>query len=339
MLAAAARRPNVLLLDAGEWRGQALPWMNDTDLRAPNLEKLGGEGLVFTRAYSCCPSLEPARAGIAWGRFPHAPETEAVSFGDALNSVGYRVERRGSGTAVDFLAANRNTPFFLWVILEASQAVQPYEPARLHLRQNVPSHVEASARKAMAERYGVYTALDETVGRLMQALERLEIAEDTIVVFTAACGEQLGSQALEGGDVPFEESLRIPLAIRYPRALSRPDATDRLASQVDIMPTVLALCGQPIPDSVQGRDLMGDRQESVYAEGKIGQKDEWRAIVQGADKLVFNTQAEVAHLYNLADDPFETTDLARDPAVELKRDELLAVARASMRRFADFRRR
>ena len=339
VLAAAERRPSILLLDAGQWRGQATPWAGDPDLVAPNLDKLGSAGVAFSRAYSCYPSAGPARTGLATGRFPHAVTSEDVRLGDTLKTAGYRVEQRGSGTAMEFLEANREAPFFMTVTLDPPRSVKPYDPARLHPRGNVPSNGETGARKEMAERYGVYTALDDIAGRLMGALDRLGIANDTIVVFTAACGEQLGSQGLEGGDVPFEESVRIPLAIRYRRALPQPEITDRLASLVDIVPTLLALCGEPIPESVQGSDLRGERRESVYAEGKIGQKDEWRMVVQGSDKLVFDAQTEATQLYNLVDDPYELTNLAHDSAMQLKRDELLAVARASMGRFADFRRR
>ena len=80
----------------------------------------------------------------------------------------------------------------------------------------------------------------------------------------------------------------MPLAIRHPRA--QPFASDVLASQVDILPTLLALCGEPAFEGLQGRDLSllllgqkADRPESVFAEGKIGQKEEWRMLVLASD--------------------------------------------------------
>lgn len=83
----------------------------------------------------------------------------------------------------------------------------------------------------------------------------------------------------------------------------------------------------------------GDRPESVFAEGKIGERNEWRMLVLGFDKLVVDRGGEPAHLFNLASDPYELNDLAREPGAKLKRDELTAVMRATRSRLLDFRRR
>src|SRR5260370_17808754 len=110
--------------------------------------------------------------------------------------------------------------------------------------------------------------------------------------------------------------MRIPLVIRYPRAIRNATSNDTLVSQVDLMPTLLKFCGVPIPETVQGRDLSGlllgqsaERPDAIYAEGRQGQKDEWRLLVEGYDKLVTDLEGNVTHLYNLADDPYEMTNL------------------------------
>jgi choline-sulfatase len=214
----------------------------------------------------------------------------------------------------------------------------------LHLRDNVPSESTAHAREALAARYGLYATLDEQFGNVLATLDRLKLAQNTVVVFTSDRGEQAGSHGLDGDDVWFEESVRVPLAIRHPRA--QPFASDVLASQVDILPTLLALCGEPAFEGLQGRDLSllllgqkADRPESVFAEGKIGQKDEWRMLVLASDKIVVDVNGEVTHLYNLADDPYELTNLAHEPSARLKRDQLLAILRLSRQKLLDFKRR
>jgi arylsulfatase A-like enzyme len=134
----------------------------------------------------------------------------------------------------------------------------------------------------------------------------------------------------------------MPLAIRYPRVLTGASQNDMLVSQVDIMPTLLKWCGAAIPESVQGRDLSallasrpGERPDAVYAEGRLGHKDEWRMLVRGYDKLVVDMEGTVTHLFNLADDPYELTNLANVSAQQLKRDSLLAIERQWMKQLGD----
>jgi arylsulfatase A-like enzyme len=353
-LVAADRKPNVLLLLASGWRAQATPWAGDPDLAAPNLEKFGQQGVVFDRAYSCYPRSSPARAALATGRYPHTTgvigendrlPADEVTLDAALKSDNYAVGRVPPAGAAVFLGSHKSGPFFLTVPLESTPAAQPLDAAQLHPRENVPSNDELDARKELAARYANYAALDSSVGQIMASVDTLGLAGNTIVVFTSDHGEQMGSQGLDGDDVPFEESVRIPLAIRYPDVLPSGTKSELLVSQVDLMPTLLAWCGAPAPEGIQGHDLSGpisghgERPESVFAEGKIGDKDEWRMLVLGSDKLVVNSQTEITHLYNLADDPYELTNLAHEPGVRLQRDGLLAALRASERKLADFKRR
>ena len=342
---AASRAPNVVLIVAPGWRGVATPWAanaqaGDPDLRAPNLTKFAQEAVVFPRAYACDPAAAPARSGILTGRYPHDTLGQPVPLGAALKSEGYRI--MNDPTALD---KTGDPPFFLHVALSAPPSAKPADPAKMHLRENVPAGREEETRIELAQRYGIYASLDEQLGSLLAKLAALGHGENTIVVFISDRGEQIGSHGLDGDGAPFEESVRIALAIRFPRAL-HPDASDILVSQVDILPTILGLCGASPLDDVQGRDLSplltganGDRPESLFVEGNLRQKDEWRMILLGTDKLVVDADGSVTKLYNLASDPYELTNLAHDPAAELKRDTLLANLRAARSRLLDFRRR
>ncbi len=336
-LVAADRKPNVALIVAPGWRGQATPWANDPDLHAPNLAKFAEEALVFPHAYCADPQSGPARAAIVTGRYPHLNgairdgvplRTEEVTLEAVLRAGGYH--------------ASPSEPFFLETTLRAPLEWKAADASKLHLRDNVPLEGAETARESLAKTYGLYSILDEQLGKTLAALDH---PENTIVVFTSDCGAEIGSHGIEGNGVPFEESVRIPLAIRYPHVFT-PGVSELLISQVDLMPTLLGLCGEPAFEGIQGRDLSplltgqkGDRPESIYAEGKIGERDEWRMLVQGLDKLVINESGEVAQLYNLANDPYELTNLAHDSGVQLKRDQLLATLRASRQRLLDFKRR
>jgi arylsulfatase A-like enzyme len=349
-LLAAESKLNVVLMVARGWRGVATPWMGDADLKAPNLENFAKSAVVFPRAYACDPSTEPARSGILTGRYPHANgvtrdgaplRTEEVTLDSILKVAGYAV-----GDRLEWLETKPAGPFFLNLRFDPPRFSEAAADAsKLHVRDNVPSGEDAKAREELAQRYGIYAALDQQLGGVMAALEKKSLIESTMVVFTSDRGEQIGSQGIHGDDeVWFEESVRVPMAIRHPRAQAF--ASDVLVSQVDIVPTVLALCGEPGFEGLQGRDLSGlilgqkvGRPESVFAEGKIGQKDEWRMLVQGSDKIVVDVNGAVTHLYNLGDDRFELTNLAGEKPAQLKRDELLASMRVTRQRLLDFRRR
>jgi arylsulfatase A-like enzyme len=351
-LSAADIRLNVALIVAPGWRGAATPWNSngtgDADFKAPNLEQFGKSAVVFPRAYACDPQTDPGRAGILTGRYPHANgvtrdgaplRTEEVTLDSVLKVAGYV-----AGDSVEWLDSKPDGPFFLNLTLKAPRVTQPADAAKLHVRDNVPAGADASVREELAKQYGVYAALDEQLGAVLAALDRKKLAQNTVVVFTSDCGEQIGSHGVEGNGAWFEESVRVPLAIRHPRAQAF--ASDVPASQVDIVPTLLALCGEPAFDGLQGRNLStillgqkGDRPESVFAEGKLGEKDEWRMLVLGSDKIVVDANGDVTHLYNLADDAYEMTNLAQEPSVKLKRDQLLAIMRATRQRLLDFRRR
>ena len=253
--------------------------------------------------------------------------------------------------AGEFMEQNRQYPFLLFLSWGPPRpprnppagTAQLYAPDRIQLRANVPSEIEARVRNEYADYYAMCTALDENLGRILNLLDRSDLAGDTIVVFTSDHGDMLGSHGLEDKSAPYEEAARIPLLIRYPRLLKPgTQRDDLLVSNVDLMPTLLALCGAAIPDSMQGKDLSaaivkaeGGGRESIFAEGKLGSADEWRMVVRGLDKLVVDGRLEVTHLYNLGQDPLEMENLAREPSQELKRDELKALLKEWMRRTED----
>ena len=64
-------------------------------------------------------------------------------------------------------------------------------------------------------------SLDDEFGRILEALEKAGVADDTIVVFSSDHGDMIGCQGLKAKRWPYEESARVPFLIRYPRAISR----------------------------------------------------------------------------------------------------------------------
>jgi arylsulfatase A-like enzyme len=130
-----------------------------------------------------------------------------------------------------------------------------YDASRLALRPNVPREFEAVARRIAAGYYAHCSVLDACVGDLMKTIEELGIADDTIFVFTSDHGDMLGSRGETHKQRPWDESIRVPFLLRYPRRFGRRAHTcETMLNSIDIMPTLLGLCGASIPSTVEGRD-------------------------------------------------------------------------------------
>ena len=132
---------------------------------------------------------------------------------------------------------------------------EQFDPARIALRPNVPESHAERARRDLTGYYSHTAALDEELGRLLRTLEECGLAEDTLVVFTSDHGDHLGSHGLEGKQTPWDESILVPFLVRYPRLLGRDHRdVDVPFATPDVMPTLLGLCGVPVPESVEGID-------------------------------------------------------------------------------------
>ena len=109
-------------------------------------------------------------------------------------------------------------------------------------------------REAIAATYGAIEMIDDGVGRIVDAIDRLGQLDDTIVVFTADHGDMMGDHGLMlKGFMPFRGTLQVPLVIADPR---RPAGRAHgLASSIDLAPTLLDLCGIAGHDGIQGSSL------------------------------------------------------------------------------------
>ncbi len=296
----------------------------------------------------------PRRRGFDyWAAFNRGHNYySSTYFGDSeqpLQKGGFEPDYQ-TDLAIDFIGRHKDRPFCLflsWGPPHTPRKPPPrhqtrYAPGQFRLRANVPAEYAAQARRGMAGYYGLCTALDDNVGRLLEALQETGTAEDTLLVFTADHGDMLGSHGLEYKGVPFEESTRVPLLMRYPRRIAAGRSSNLLVSNVDLAPTLLSICGAPQMEGSQGRDLsqqvltgQGDRPELIYTYGRLGSAEEWRMIVRGYDKLVVDKEMKPVHLYNLSQDPHEMHNLAADPGYRRKRDEMHAVLSDWRRRIGD----
>ena len=324
-----ARRPNVVILLADQWRGQALGCAGDPNARTPRLDRLASQGVMLATAVSNCPVCSPFRASLMTGRYPLSHgvfvndvclNREAVSLAQAFGKAGYRTgyigkwhldghgrssfipqERRQgfefwranecthdynhslyyadldekhywkgydveaqTDEALGFIRAQRQKPFLL--VLSWGPPHNPYETAperfrglfrtaNIQLRPNVPPEARATALRDLSGYYAHCAALDECAGRIMATLKEGGLDENTILVMTSGHGDMLGSHAEIRKQRPWDESILVPLLVRWPGGLKQ--TRRKLLAPIgspDIMPTLLGLCGIKVPSTVEGEN-------------------------------------------------------------------------------------
>jgi arylsulfatase A-like enzyme len=131
-----------------------------------------------------------------------------------------------------------------------------YDPAALTLPPNVPAELTEAERTDLANYYAHTTAIDEQFGRLVAYLKDHDLLDDTLVVFSSDHGTMLGSHGRHGKQLPFEESIAIPLVMRGGPTLGPVGRHDPLlVGMVDLAPTLLGLLGLCADKRMQGRDL------------------------------------------------------------------------------------
>lgn len=161
--------------------------------------------------------------------------------------------------------ARKSDPFFLFLSMGPPHfpyATAPdkframYADRSIVLRPNVPESKRAEAESILRGYYAHIAALDTCLERLLTKLEQLHLAEDTIVVFNSDHGDMMLSQGLTTKLYPWDESVRVPFLLRYPRRLGRRGRRIQTSLNTpDIMPTLLSLAGLKIPAGVEGSDL------------------------------------------------------------------------------------
>lgn len=171
-------------------------------------------------------------------------------------------------SAISYISKNKANPFVLMLsygpphdpYFSAPEVFQKlYDPDQLTLRPNVPEEFQDSARKVLAGYYAHATAIDHAFGKLIRSLDSLGISDQTLVLFTSEHGDMLMSKGVLKKQRPWDESIKVPMLIRYPAKLGK--ASRRIQNPIgtpDLLPTLLGLSGVKIPDSIEGTDFSKD---------------------------------------------------------------------------------
>ncbi|MBI5722890.1 MAG: sulfatase-like hydrolase/transferase [Planctomycetes bacterium] len=207
-----------------------------------------------------------------------------------------------------------------------------YRYYNLHLPYTEKLPEGYTLRHLIAEYYGMTTWMDSAVGRMLDALESADLADDTIVVFTSDHGDNLGSNGLVQKGGPNEESIRIPLIIRRPGPRSAACVVrTHVAGLVDIAPTLLSAIGAGVPRHFHGRDLSAAlRVEEISAETCAFVETQGGAAVRtlrhmyclpysGAGRTLADKPSQ---FFDLEKDPYQLHNLAGEPGHDEVRHDL-----------------
>ena len=193
-----------------------------------------------------------------------------------------------------------------------------------------------TSEETIRRRAEMLLSIDDGLGRIMESLEEKGILDETMIVFTSDNGYFFGEHGFSiERRMPYDESIRSPILIRYPGMIDPGTVIDGLALSIDLAPTILDIGGAEIGDHIQGRSLvpllMGEDEawrESVLVEFYTYENPmpwlmdmDYRAVRTADYKYIHWVQHE-DELYDLAADPFELHNLFADPVMTGVVDEL-----------------
>lgn len=276
-----------------------------------------------------------------------------------LNVDGKPVPAQGYMTdllsehAVEFIRRPRTKPFALYLAHKAVHG--PFTPAERHkdlfadrpvprspntkdtleskpvLRREIEGVPRlgpgtGSGDELIRNQLRCMSSVDEGVGRIFEALEQTRQLDNTLIVFTSDNGYLWGEHGLGDKRFAYEESIRIPLAMRWPRLIKPDWVVEQFALNIDLAPTLLEVAGAPVPKPMQGRSLVpvlrgkpaGWRRSFLteyFAEPRYPRVPTWQAVRSERWKYVEYTALRgMDELYELKSDPYEMNNLIGEPA-------------------------
>lgn len=242
--------------------------------------------------------------------------------------------------AGEFMEKNREKPFFIYFAMNAPHYPYQGEPEWL-------AQYEASAATYPRNLYAAFlSSADARIGRLIDRVEALGLAEDTIIIFQSDHGHSVEERAHFGGGSAgpwrgakfsmFEGGIRVPAIIRWPGRIEAGGVRAQLGHGCDWLPTIAELCGVPLPSSPVDGESLGAVIRSADAATPhtvlhwltgAGAQAQW-AVREGDWKLIGNPQDPTLtgaeglgplYLVNLAEDPGERINRAESAPEQLAR--------------------
>ena len=269
--------------------------------------------------------------------------------------VGKHSSELFAETAIEFLENYaEDAPFFAYVSFMAphdprtmpKEFLEMYNPEDVELPENyMPEHpfdngdmvlrdellagfprTEDEIRRHNAEYYAMISHLDAQIGRILDALDREGLRDNTIIVLAGDNGLAIGRHGLMGKQNMYDHSLHVPLLMAGP-GVPAGETREAYTYLLDIYPTLCDLVGIAIPDSVEGKNLV-----PVLADPSTTRRETLHFAYRGFQRAVQDKRYKLieyvvngertTQLFDLEKDPWELHNLAEDPAYQARVHEL-----------------
>ncbi len=285
---------NVVIITTDTTRADHLGCYGNRSIRTPVLDGLAQEGILCSQAITPSPSTLPAHSSLLTGLYPYHHgvrangtfrlRPEVTTLAERLRDKGYRTgavisafvldsrfgldqgfdlyhddltkgmkysphmfrERAAELTnepASQWLRDNAGKPFFLWVHYFDPHAVyMPPEPFRSEYSDDLYD--------------GEIAYADSQIGALLDQLKQLGVRDNTLVIYASDHGEGLGEHGEQTHSLLiYDSTLHVPLILNAPARLPRGKVLHHQAGLVDVVPTVLSLLGEEVPEDLDGMNL------------------------------------------------------------------------------------
>ena len=290
-------KPNILLYVVDALRADHLASYGYPHATAPRLCQMAGAGALFERFFSNETSTAPSMATLATGvdatvhaypadtpglpaalatfpallrangyitaaisENPYTPPDVAHSYpyGECmfLNEHTAALQGITGDKAIHFLERHARRPFFLYVhTMECHSGKRPVRQSAAQPRAGPGGPKRTPAEQDYDE--SIQFA-DSNLGRVLDALDELGLAQSTLVVFTSDHGEALGEDGRLGhGYAPYLEQIHVPLILRWPGHIAPKQRITAMAHMVDLTPALLRAGNAAVPEHAQGHSLLG----------------------------------------------------------------------------------
>jgi arylsulfatase A-like enzyme len=211
------------------------------------------------------------------------------------------------------------------------------KPALAQMKPNAPRRAAAKpGETTMRQQLRCLASIDEGLGDILKALEETGQLDNTFVMFTSDNGYFWGEHGGLGDKRwAYDESIRLPLMIRYPKLIKPGTVIDALTLNIDIAPTALELAGVPVPKNVHGKSMLplfrgetaGWRRAILteYFKDGMYKHPPWRSVRTDRWKLIHYTDNPAwDELYDVKADPHEMKNLVKEASAQAALTELRA---------------
>jgi len=267
--------------------------------------------------------------------------------------------------AITFLKQRRDDkPFFMYLAfadphdprIAAQKYLDLYEPGKIPLPKNyLPQHpfdngellirderlapwprLPEEIRRHLHEYYAVISGLDHHIGRLLHALKKLGLYDNTVILFSSDNGLALGSHGLMGKQSLYEHSAKVPLVIAGP-GIPR-GSSEALVYLMDLFPTICQLADAPVPPNLDGKSLkavMEGKAPGVRETVFLSYRNVQRALRDPRWKLIRYPHINKTQLFDLQRDPDELRNLADDAAQSARIERMTAQLKEWQKQLGD----